>query len=70
MDRILALEKLREIYITGSSDDLKRQYLMLQWFLTDGDKTKILGAIETKRVQEEVKINRLAKALGGTVLDK
>lgn len=70
MNRITALEKLREIYITGSSDDLKRQYLMLQWFLNDEDKTKILGAIETKRVQEEIKINRLAKALGGTVLDK
>lgn len=70
MDRILALEKLREIYIEGSSEDLKRQYLMLQWFLNDEDKTRILGAIETKRVQEEAKIKRFASALGGTIIDK
>lgn len=70
MDRILALEKLREIYIEGSSEDLKRQYLMLQWFLNDDDKTKILGAIETKRVQEEIKVQKFANILGGTVLDK
>ena len=70
MDRSLALEKLREIYITGSSEDLRRQYFMLQWFLKDEDKTKILGAIETKRVQEEVQVKRIAMLLGGTVLDK
>lgn len=70
MNRITALEKLREIYIEGSSDDLKRQYLMLQWFLNDEDKTKILGAIETKRVQEEIKVQKFANILGGTVLDK
>ena len=70
MNRITALEKLREIYISGASDDLKRQYLMLQWFLNDEDKTKILGAIEAKRVQEDIKIQKFAKALGGTVIDK
>lgn len=73
MNRLAALEKMRESYRAGDVKSLKRQLAISRWFLTDDDKQKISAAItEMEHMPPKEPLHPLVaealKILGGRII--